>query len=377
MTTRTILHIMQTTHLAGTEHAALAVMQELQNAGAKFLIASPRPSGLAWPKLAAFDPCARAFPCRDSGFLGKFDPAAFQRFKNHIHHLAEHCDAIWISGSSVTSLLASRSIPRPRVLSHHVQHFNGRWSWLQWKAFYQLLCRDLNAVTFPTELVRSEALRIAPWLGPRAHVAPLGYRPGYTNEQERKALQVQARHQLDLPQSALIVGNGGRMIKEKRFDVFLDTAALVLAQDPEAFFVICGSGPVEHEMKQRAVGLGIASRVRFAGWVADLRPYYQAWDLTLFNSDSDTLPRAPMEAASHGTIIVASLLYGGLGEFVVHGRNGYLLDRHDPAELARLILQIARNPALAEQFRNSALSDLTSRYTVEASVAFYKQFFGL
>ncbi|MBV9247850.1 MAG: glycosyltransferase [Acetobacteraceae bacterium] len=375
--TRNILHIMQTTNLAGTEHAALAVMQELQNAGAKFSIVSPRSRGLVWPKLTAIDPCAQAFPCRDSGLLGKFDPAAFQRFKSHVQSLAEHSDAIWISGSSVTSLLASHSTTRPKVLSHHVLHFDGRWSSIKWKAFYQLLCRDLDAVTFPTELVRSEALRIAPWLRSRAHVAPLGYRLGYAHEQQRKALQVEARRLLDLPQDTLIVGNGGRMITAKRFDIFLDTAAFVLAQDPEAFFVICGSGPVEQEMRQRAARLGIASRVRFTGWVADLRPHYQAWDLILFNSDCDTLPRAPMEAASHGTIIVASLLYGGLGEFVLHGRNGYLLDRHDPAELARLILQVSRDPSLAMQLRETARSDLTNHYSVEAGVAFYKRFFDL
>jgi glycosyltransferase involved in cell wall biosynthesis len=368
---------MQTSNLGGTEHAALAVMQQLQNCGAKFLITSPRAGGLAWSKLAVIDPEARAFPCRDSGFLGKFDSAAFRSLKSHVSVVAERCDAIWISGSSVTSLLAARSVSRPKLLSHHVQHFDRQFSWAKWKTFYELFCRDVDAITFPTEFVRSEAVRIAPWLQARSHVVPLGYEPRYVNEEQRSALRQEARRVLGLPQEVLIVGNGGRMIKEKRYDVFLDTAALVHAEDPAALFVICGGGPVQDEMRERAARLGIASNVRFTGWIADLRPYYQAWDITLFNSDSDTLPRTPMEAACHGAITVASLRYGGLGEFLVHGRNGYLLDRHDPAELAKLILQTARDPMLAARLRQAALCDLTSRYTPELGVAFYKQFFGL
>ncbi len=249
MATRNILHIMQTSNLGGTEHAALAVMHELQRAGARFLIASPRPGGLAWPKLTAIDPDARAFPCRDAGILGKFDPAAFRALRNHVLDMARSCDAIWISGSSVTSLLASRSIPRPRLMSHHVQHFDSRFSWVKWKAFYELFCHDLDAIAYPTAFVRDEALRIAPWLKSRAHVVPLGYQPHYMDDQHRIELQREARRLLDLPQQALIVGNGGRMIREKRYDVFLETAALVHGRDPNAYFVICGGGPVEQQMK--------------------------------------------------------------------------------------------------------------------------------
>jgi glycosyltransferase involved in cell wall biosynthesis len=377
MASGNILHVMQTSNLGGTEHAAIAVMRELQKAGARFLIASPRPAGLAWPKLVAIDPNARAFPCRESGYPGEFDLSALQALRQYVRDVAKRCDAIWISGSSVTSLLASRSISRPRLMSHHVQHFGRRLSWVKWKAFYELLCHDLDAITYPTEFVRKEAMRIAPWLRSRAHVVPSAYHPRYTDEQNRVTLQREARRLLDLPQRALIIGNAGRIINEKQYDVFLKTAALVHSRNPEVYFVICGGGPAEQQMKKLAVSLGIASRVHFTGWIPDMQPYYQAWDIVLFNSDSDALPRTPMEAACHGAIIVASVLYGGLGEFVTHGRNGYLLDKHDPVELAWLILQIGQDPNRAAMMRNAALLELSRRYSIELGVAFYKEFFGL
>lgn len=374
---RSILHIMQSSGLGGTEHAALDTMRALHKAGASFHVTSPRPYGKSWPEVIAIDPAAKAFPCRNAGFMGKFDPGAFRALQAHVTAAARQSDAIWISGSSVTSLVASRSAGRPRVMSHHYHHFGNWTTWMKWKGFYELLCRDLEAITFPTEFTRDEAARIAPWLKSRMHVVPLGYEPQYTDERNREELRREARALLNFPQDALIVGNGGWLVPQKRFDVFLETAVLIHARRPDSYFVICGGGPMEEELQQRAARLEIGSKIRFTGWVTNMQPYYQAWDMVLFNSDVDTLPRTPMEAASHGAIVVASLLYGGLAEFVTHGRNGYLLDRHDPAELSKLVVQVAEDPSLAAMLRQEALLELARHFSMDHGIAFYKDFFGL
>jgi glycosyltransferase involved in cell wall biosynthesis len=160
-------------------------------------------------------------------------------------------------------------------------------------------------------------------------------------------------------------------------DVFLQTAARIRVQLPQAYFVLCGGGPLEKELKTRAERLGIAAHLRFPGWVSDMRPYYRAWDIMLFNSDLDTLPRAPMEAASYGCVLVASLLYGGLGEFVQHGHNGYLIDQHDHDELARLVVALANDGDRAAKFRQVAVRELAERFSPEHEAAFYREFFGL
>lgn len=373
----TILHVMQSSFLGGTERAALRAMRHLAGLGARFRVTSPRPCGGSWPEIVAIDPSARAFPVRGRGLFGKVDLGQFAAFRRHVRELEAATAATWVSGSSVTALVACRERRRRTVMSHHYYHFGDRDSWPKWMLFYNGLCRHLEAVTYPTEFTRAEALRIAPWLKSRAFVVPNGYRVNYAGEPDRLARQRAARQALGLPAGAFIVGNGGWLNANKRYDVFLETAARIAARLPESWFVICGGGPLEAELKSLAARLGLAVRTRFTGWVADMDPYYDAFDVLLFNSDKDTLPCAPMEAASRGCTVVASLRYGGLGEFLKDGCNSCFLGEHDPDRLGEAVCALADDPALALRWRERAAADLAAHFSVEKCGAFFRDFFGL
>jgi glycosyltransferase involved in cell wall biosynthesis len=246
---------------------------------------------------------------------------------------------------------------------------------VRWRAFYDLMCRQLDAITYPTAFTLNEALRVAPWLRGRARVVPNGYTIHYVGEADRLRRRAVARQLLDLPNDALVIGNAGWLIPRKRFDVFLRTAARVRERRPDAEFIICGGGPLEDDLKRLASELGLADCIRFTGWVRDLRPHYEAWDVLLFNSDFDTLPCAPMEAASQGCVTVASLIYGGLGEFIEHGRTGYMFAIHDAQALADAILRLAEEPDHALALRSAAVKKLASDYSNERATAFYRDFF--
>ncbi|MEU6124504.1 glycosyltransferase [Streptomyces sp. NPDC047123] len=76
------------------------------------------------------------------------------------------------------------------------------------------------------------------------------------------AARTRTREQLQLPESAFVVGGVGRLAAGKRFDVLLRAAA----QLPEDVVVLLvGSGPEEPELRRLAQRLGLAGRVRFAG----------------------------------------------------------------------------------------------------------------
>jgi glycosyltransferase involved in cell wall biosynthesis len=249
-------------------------------------------------------------------------------------------------------------------------------SWLKWRGFYELLCQDLSAVTFPTAFTRDEALRIAPWLKAKVYVVPNGFNVIFTDEEERLKQQHLARTNLDLPQHAWIVMNAGWLIPRKRFDIFLKTAAEVKKRLPESYFVICGSGLLEVQMKRLADDLGLGGSVRFTGWVDNLSPYYKASDVLLFNSNFDTLPCVPMEAAAHGCLVVASLSHGGLAEFIEHEATGLLFDQHNTDRLASSIIRLALDRSLSRKLREAAVRKIKHDYSVENGLAFYKDFFG-
>jgi glycosyltransferase involved in cell wall biosynthesis len=362
---------LQCTNLGGMEQVAFSLFDQLQGKGYSFRIATPRPWGLGRERILRVDREATAFDYR-----GRFGWRSFRPFREQARRLAAKTGSVWVIGACASCLAAAASTGRRVLLSHHYHHFETALSRVKWMGFYLMFGRSLDVVTFPTEFTRNEALQVAPWLRSKFQVVRNGFRVCYETEERRLRRKREARARLQLPQDAFVVGNAGWLIQRKRFDVFLTTARRVAGRIPNARFVICGGGPQEGQLKAQAASLGIADRVRFEGWVEDVSVYYQAWDALLFNSDFDTLPCAPMEAASHGCVCVASCLYGGLSEFLEHGRTGALLSRHEPEALAESLVRIARDGAHAARLRKRAVARLREEFGADAAFRFYEAYFG-
>ena len=74
-----------------------------------------------------------------------------------------------------------------------------------------------------------------------------------------------------------------------------------------------------------------------------------------------------LEAQACGTPVVAAAV-GGLRFVVRDDRTGFLVEGHDPADHAERMLQILRDPALAERLGVSAASE-AMRFTWDATAA--------
>lgn len=361
-----VLHIMQCTELGGMEQAAYGLMdQMLKGSRIRFKVATPQPFGLGHARLALLDPDAA-----DCEYRGRFGWRSHRRLRRLVSARAIDCSVIWVTGASVASLVAVRQLPLPTVLSHHHHHFEARGSWWRWRAFYEVFGHQLDAVVFPTAFTRDEAVGIAPWLKSRAHVI----RNGVTLQAVSPSDRLAARRLLALSEQATIIGNGGWLIQRKRFDIFLQVAARVKAALPDAVFVICGDGPLRSELEGMAAALGLTDCIRFEGWVSSMTPYYRAFDIVLFNSDHDAFGRTPLEAAAHGAIVVASVLHGGLSEFIQHGRNGFLWPRHEVDEMAETIIRLGRGDG-TESIRQSAFATIRRDYDIARTAAEYADLF--
>jgi len=360
---------MQCTNLGGMEQVAYALMENLsRESGWQFSVTTPRPFGPGEERIRAVDPAAR-----DDTYRGKLGWRSHGGFKRIVHEKSEGCEAAWITGTGASAVAATRQLDMPRVLSHHFHHFERPvLSALAWRGFYEALGRGLDAITYATDFTRSEALSLCPWLKRKTHVVRNGFPCHYTGEDQRLDKRARARARLGIPEDAFVVGNAGWLIPRKRFDVFVETAARIRGKLPNAFFLICGGGSEEDALRGQVRRLGIDEHVRFTGWVKDLVPYYQAWDVCLFNSDFDNIPCAPLEAASHGCVTVASLKYGGLGEFVINGETGVFMTGHDVPALADAVATLAREPEQARELRENAAAKLRAEFSMRAAMDAYE-----
>ncbi|MGO8697753.1 MAG: glycosyltransferase family 4 protein [Limisphaerales bacterium] len=362
--------LLQCTNLGGMEKVAYSLFDQLQMRGFRVKIATARVWGPGMPRVLAIDPEVKAFDYR-----GRFGWRSFPAFQRHVKTVCKSSDKVWVIGTCASCLAAAHLTGKRILMSHHYHHFENCLSRLRWTAFYLATGSRLEAITYPTEFTRNEASRIAPWLKPRMHVVRNGFDVHYVNEEKRLADKRAARAELQMPQDAFLIGNGGWLIPRKRFDVFLRTAQQVSLQLPHARFYICGGGPEENSLRTLALELGIADKVHFQGWIQNMDPYYRAWDAQLFNTDFDALGCTPLEAASHGCLCVASCHYGGLSEFIKDGQTGFLLNQHDPEKLAKFLVKLARDEELALKIRRLAVVVLAQEFSNEKALGFYEKKF--
>jgi glycosyltransferase involved in cell wall biosynthesis len=142
--------------------------------------------------------------------------------------------------------------------------------------------------------------------------------------------------ELGLVASDLTVLSIANLTAQKRIDVLLDAFHIVSRIQPRARCVILGYGPLESELRARAVDLGLMQTVLFAGYVGDVRPYLEMADVFVLSSDKEGLPLALGEAMAYGIPCVVTDA-GGNREITVHGETGYIVKPGSPEQLAEAI----------------------------------------
>jgi D-inositol-3-phosphate glycosyltransferase len=157
---------------------------------------------------------------------------------------------------------------------------------------------------------------------------------------------------------ALRLGDGpvllfvGRIQPLKGVDLAVEALARLEAHRATLLVVGGPSGPEGEDELMRVhrlvEDLGLESRVRFIPPQAHekLATYYQAADVCIVPSRSESFGLVALEAAACGTPVVATNV-GGLRYVVEHGSTGYLVDGRDPDDFAAPIDRILRGDARA------------------------------
>lgn len=334
-----ILNLIQCTNLGGMEQASLRLMHGLQGRGHELQLLSLNSIGGLKPLLQASGIPHEGLPYAGRGGW-RILPALRRKLRER------RTEALIMTGHHLLAMLALGNFARHRrILSIHYHHAGVKPEW-QWRLIYRLAYSRFQAITFPSDFIRDEAVDIFPPLASLAHTirCPL-YMPNLPTADQR----IEARRTLGLSTTGPLIGNAGWLIPRKRFDVFLRTAAVIATRCPSAHFVIAGDGVERSRLESLAESLNLTSRLTWAGWVQNMETFYRSLDVLLFNSDWDAMGLTPLEAISHGVPAVASVVKGGLKEVLSTPEWGFLLDRHDPDTLAKAVVHLLENPDAAKQ----------------------------
>lgn len=154
----------------------------------------------------------------------------------------------------------------------------------------------------------------------------------------------------------------GRLSREKGHADLLGALEQLPTLDREWKLVLLGIGPERDALEELARARGLAARVRFAGFDANVRLFYSIADLFVLPSHSEGSANVLLEAMMAGVPIVATRA-GGNPEIVLDGQTGLLVRIGDGPELAAAITRLLQDRELAARLANAGRSRATHEFS--------------
>ena len=190
------------------------------------------------------------------------------------------------------------------------------------------------------------------------------------------------RQAFGLRSDEITIGIASRLVPDKGHDVAINAFSSLVQRIPTARLLIAGAGPMQPELEALALRIRPPDRVRFLGYVADMRGFFGACDLVLFPSlpaFGEGFGLAALEAMAAGVPVLASNA-GPLPEVVSDGISGLVLPPGEPVAWAEAMVDLATNPARRHQMGEQARIHAQQRFTIEKmadqTVGVYREVLG-
>ena len=126
--------------------------------------------------------------------------------------------------------------------------------------------------------------------------------------------------------------------------------------------------------KRRPISAGLADRFHLLGSVADVPAFLGGLDVAVLPSRSEGMSNAILEYMAAGRAIVATAV-GAAPELIDEDVHGLLVPPNDAAKLAEAIDRLLKNPALAQRMGEAARRRARERYSREAMVERFTDFY--
>lgn len=184
--------------------------------------------------------------------------------------------------------------------------------------------------------------------------------------------KAQAKRALGLDPKRFCVGCSGRIRRSKGTDLFVDAMIALLHDRPDWEAVMTGRTTAEHAafrrgLENRIARAGLSERIRFVGEVADIVPWYQAFDLFIAPSRVEGFGLTPLEAMACGVPVVATDA-GAYRQMIDEGATGYVARDMSAAALADAVANGGHLSADWNEMANRARATVIERFSIAREV---------
>lgn len=233
-------------------------------------------------------------------------------------------------------------------------------------------CNAVDAIVAPSQpmldVLRGYGVNVS------AEVVPTGLQMQSFKAADGKVFRQRYGIPLERPMLLYV----GRVAFEKNIAFLLEMANVLVKEVPDVLLVITGEGPAEASLHKLTQQLGISNNVKFIGYLdreRELNACYQAADVFVFASKSETQGLVLLEAMAQGTPVVA-IAELGTASVLVQGQ-GALIAPDNVTGFADKVKHLLMYPEerfeLGVRARSYVLAKWTASIQAERMVQFYTE----
>jgi glycosyltransferase involved in cell wall biosynthesis len=166
------------------------------------------------------------------------------------------------------------------------------------------------------------------------------------------------------------IGLIGRISPWKGQHVFLEAAAKVREQFPQALFVVIGAplfgeNAYEQQIRQLSTKLRLDDAVVFTGFCTNVKEAIAGLDLVVHASTvGEPFGQVIIEGMAAGKPVIATN-GGGVPEIVENGKTGILVPMGDVEAMAHAVCRILSDPVLANELGARAKERIEKDFTIQ------------
>ena len=185
-------------------------------------------------------------------------------------------------------------------------------------------------------------------------------------------------HNLHLPDGRETIP-GHPYYRKKRTEDFIRTAALVVAEYPDARFIVVG-GPdafmpeYETELRLLACELRLTERLRFLGDRPAVPRLLAASDIFVWLSEGEGMPHVILEAGAVGLPVVATLDHGSAQQ-ITDSQTGLFMPHQDPGSVAAALCRLIADPGLRTKLGAALREEVKRAYAAKPLTRRWEQRF--
>lgn len=338
-----VAYISQAPQISGAERSLQTMLLSMRDVGVSpLLVCPPGDKMIPWCEKHSIP-----LETSDLYYRDKWHPFRWLSAVRRLRSLLKarridviHSNQMW---SYPTPGAAGRDLGIPRIchLRNEMSPKDVRWWFSQGAEGILCISRYIEkqfAATWPADYARPQI---------RTILNPV-LLPVLGSQAEQKEARNAARQHWEVHTDSIIFGFIGQIIPLKGL-LELFEALASLPRSAKWTLLVAGRDPNEgapHEAlcRQHVAQRGFQDRVKFLGFLNDVKPFYRAIDVAIVPSLKEPLGRIPLEAASYAKPSIVFAV-GGLPETVRDGQTGWLVPAGDVPALSRSLSNSLEAPS--------------------------------